>query len=35
MATDDAGAVERNKAVVQRLVNDVLNGGRMDAIDEL
>lgn len=26
---------ERNKAVVRRLVDEVLNGGRMDLIDEL
>jgi predicted ester cyclase len=26
---------ERNKAVVRRLVAEVLNGGQMDAIDEL
>jgi predicted ester cyclase len=26
---------ERNKAVVRRLVDEVLNGGRLDVIDEL
>ncbi len=26
---------ERNKAVVQQLVEDVLNGGRLDVIDKL
>ena len=26
---------ERNKAVVRRLVDEVLNGGRLEAIDEL
>ncbi len=31
-ATSD---VERNKAVVRRLVEEVLNGGKLDVIDEL
>ena len=26
---------EQNKAAVRRLVDEVLNGGRLDAIDEL
>jgi ketosteroid isomerase-like protein len=29
------GVAERNKAVVRRLVAEVLNAGRLDAIDEL
>ena len=27
--------LDRNKAVVRRLVDEVLNGGRMDVVDEL
>jgi predicted ester cyclase len=30
-----ASVSERNKAVVQRLVDEVLNGGRLEVIDEL
>jgi predicted ester cyclase len=30
-----ASEQERNKAVVRRLVDEVLNGGRLDVIDEL
>jgi len=33
--TGDAGATDRNKTVVRRLVDEVLNGGRMDVVDEL
>ena len=31
----EAGVLERNKEVVRRLVDEVLNAGRMDVIDEL
>ena len=30
-----SSVLERNKAVVRRLVDDVLNGGQLDAIDEV
>lgn len=29
------GELERNKAVVRRLIDEVMNGGNLDAIDEL
>jgi predicted ester cyclase len=32
---EGASMSERNKAVVRRLVDEVLNGGRLDVIDEL
>ncbi len=31
----EAGVPERNKDVVLRFIDDVLNGGRMDVIDDL
>lgn len=34
-ASGGAGVLERNKAVVRRLVDEVLNAGRLDAVDEL
>jgi predicted ester cyclase len=33
--TDRASLLDRNKAVVRRLVDEVLNAGRLDVIDEL
>jgi predicted ester cyclase len=35
MPIGGTGMSERNKAVVRRLVDEVLNGGRLEAIDEL
>lgn len=34
-ASGGAGVLERNKAVVRRLVDEVLNAGWMEAVDEL
>jgi ketosteroid isomerase-like protein len=31
----DVSVLERNKAVVRRLVDEVLNGGRLEVLDEL
>lgn len=31
----DPGTVERNKEIVRRLADEMLNAGRMDSIDEL
>lgn len=32
---DDASVLEQNKEVVRRLVDDVLNGGQLEKIDEV